>query len=239
MEPKLLIVQNIVHEAPGILLDLLHDQGIAYDLIDLSNGEMIPPPLSYSGVVLLGGPQSANDSSTQILHELGRVQETLEAGIPCLGICLGLQLLVKARGGRVIPCPVRETGFHEPDGTPYTVHLTPEGRSDPLFRGLPEHLRVFQLHGETVVPAPGMTLLATGRGCRMQVLKIGSTAWGLQCHFEMTRPMFETWTITDPSLMNMDREELLAEFDRIEEAYTGTGRTILRNFLDICGLVSR
>jgi GMP synthase-like glutamine amidotransferase len=237
MREKLLIVENISHEGPGLLETLLHEQGIGFELCDLSKGSLIPDTGRYPGVVVLGGPQSANDTSGQILHELQRVRETLDAGIPCLGICLGLQVMVKAAGGKVVPCRMKETGFHEPDGEPFTVRLTPEGKRDPLFRGLPDTMRVFQLHGETVVPTSGMTLLGTGKGCRQQVVRVGGNAWGLQCHFEMTRRMFEEWTLTDPDLISMKRDDLLAEFDRIHAGYTETGRTILLNFLDLCGLV--
>ncbi|NTV02003.1 MAG: type 1 glutamine amidotransferase [Chlorobiaceae bacterium] len=238
MSDKVLIVQNISHEGPGLLLDILHEYSIGFDCCDLSKGALIPDPCSYACVVVLGGPQSANDRTQAMDHELRRVGETLDAGIPCLGICLGLQVMVKAAGGAVITAPVKETGFHEPDGTPYQVTLTPEGRSDLLFRGLQEQLRVFQLHGETVVTAAGMTLLGTGKGCRNQVVRFGERAWGLQCHFEMTRGMFETWTHIDPDLRRMDRKALLAGFDLIRDDYTQTGRKLLLNFLNTAGLAA-
>lgn len=237
MSNKVLIIQNIGHEGPGLLLDLMREYTIEFELCDLSQGDLIPDPLDFAAVVILGGPQSANDESSTMNQELQRVREILDASIPCLGICLGLQVMVKASGGSIEPCALKETGFHEPDGEPYTVSLTPEGRNDRLFKGLPDRLRVFQLHGETVVPTPGMSLLGTGKGCRYQVLKIGANAWGLQCHFEMTRSMFETWTELDPDLRAMDRNTLLADFDRIAPEYRNTGRTLLLNFLEAAGLV--
>jgi GMP synthase-like glutamine amidotransferase len=234
---KLLIVQNIGHEGPGMLLDLLDEYHIGFERYDLSRGDSIPDPRCYNALVVLGGPQSANDRTPQILHEVQRVREALHASIPFLGICLGLQILTVAAGGKVVPSTVKEVGFNEPGGEPYMVHLTPDGRQDPLFRGLPESLRVFQLHGETVVPEPEMVLLATGKGCENQVLRIGSNAWGLQCHFEMTGSMFETWTEIDPDLMKMDRKLLLDEFEKIRTEYAVTGRTLLLNFLALAGLV--
>jgi GMP synthase-like glutamine amidotransferase len=237
MDDKVLIVQNIGHEGPGLLLDLLREHGIARDLCDLSTGAAMPETRSYGCVVLLGGPQSANDRTPAMAQELQRVCETLKAGIPCIGICLGLQMMVKAAGGAVLPCPVKEVGFREPDGSPYQVTLTPEGRRDPLFRGLPDQLRVFQLHGETVEISADMALLGTGRGCRNQVVRIGERTWGLQCHFELTREMFATWTHLDPDLRSMDRAALLAEFDSIREEYRRTGRTLLLNFLEAAGLI--
>jgi GMP synthase-like glutamine amidotransferase len=236
---KLLIVQNISHEGPGMLAELLEEHALGFELYDLSKGDAIPDPLHYPGVVVLGGPQSANDATPQISHELQRVRETLDAGIPYLGICLGLQLLVAAAGGSVVPCYQKEIGFREPDGSPFLAKLTSKGKRDALFRGLPENLRVFQLHGETVIPGAGMTVLAKGRGCENQVLRVGTNAWGLQCHFEMTGAMFENWIGIDPDLKAMSRTELLHEFASIRDEYMVTGRTILFNFLAVAGLVKR
>jgi len=98
-------------------------------------------------------------------------------------------------------------------------------------------LRVFQLHGETVELEDGMTLLATGRGCMNQVVRVGRNAWGLQCHFEMTPPMFESWIGIDADLKAMNRDELLAEFEAISAEYAEIGRSIMRNFLVATGLV--
>ncbi|HWR01524.1 MAG TPA: type 1 glutamine amidotransferase [Chlorobaculum sp.] len=239
MHNKLLIVQNISHEGPGILAGLLEEHALEFELYDLSKGDLIPDTRSYRGLVVLGGPQSANDTSPLILHELQRIRETLDAGIPYLGICLGLQLLVAAAGGSVVPCIRKETGFREADGSPFTVKLTSEGKQDPLFHGLAESLRVFQLHGETVIPGSGTKLLAKGGECEIQVLKVGTNAWGLQCHFELTGAMFERWIAIDPGLKAMDRNGLLEEFESIRDEYETTGRTILLNFLAETGLLGK
>lgn len=237
MTGTLLIVQNISHEGPGILEELLNEHEIAYERYDLSTGESIPDPEGYAGMVVLGGPQSANDTSSQITGELSAIRKALDAGVPYLGICLGMQLLVAASGGSVVKCLRKEIGFREPDGEPFMVELTREGKNDALFRNLPEKLRVFQLHGETVELPENMIVLGTGRGCRNQVLRAGKNAWGLQCHFEMTPAMFERWIDIDHDLRRMNREELLAEFNAISKEYNDTGRTILGNFLEIVGLL--
>jgi GMP synthase-like glutamine amidotransferase len=237
MNNRVLIIQNISHEGPGILADLLAEHTIGFELCDLSKGGNAPDPAGFAGMVVLGGPQSANDETAQITGELALIEKALDAGVPYLGICLGLQLLVKARGGSVVKCHQKEIGFREPDGEPFMVELTNEGKHDALFRGMPERLRVFQLHGETVEPADGMTLLAKGRGCKHQVVRVGSNAWGLQCHFEMTPAMFESWIGIDADLKVMNRDELLTEFEAISAGYAETGRAILLNFLAVTGLV--
>ncbi|HHE07913.1 MAG TPA: type 1 glutamine amidotransferase, partial [Chlorobaculum parvum] len=124
MNNKLLIVQNISHEGPGILGDLLKEHEIRFELCDLSKGEAVPDPARFSGMVVLGGPQSANDPTPQITGELTLIGKALDAGVPYLGICLGLQLLVKARGGSVVKCPQQEIGFREPNGEPFMLELT-------------------------------------------------------------------------------------------------------------------
>ena len=114
------------------------------------------------------------------------------------GICLGLQTLVKAAGGRIIKSPVRETGFLDPEGSHFTTELTAAGKQDPLFEGLDHSFKVFHLHGETVELTDSITLLSTGKFCRNQIVRVGKNAYGIQCHFELTPEMLETWMNEDP-----------------------------------------
>ncbi|ABB23407.1 type 1 glutamine amidotransferase [Pelodictyon luteolum] len=235
MQERLLIVKNITHEGPGLLEGLLLDRRIDADIADLSRGDPFPDPDSYRALVVLGGPQSVNDPTPEMQGELKQIEKALKKEIPYLGICLGMQALVHAAGGRVVPCPEKETGFFDPTGDPYRMELSEEGQSDPLFKGLGDRFRVFQLHGETVVPATGTVLLGTGHRCHHQAVKAGKHAYGLQCHFEMTRDTLDRWTEIDPDLKAMGRERLLGEFDELQEEYRTTGLRLLGNFLDIAG----
>ena len=238
MQNQLLIIKNITHEGPGLLEPLLHTHDISADVVDLSQGGTFPDPRNYQAVVVLGGPQSANDATPSMQHQLQQIKRIVAEGVPYLGICLGMQLLIKAAGGRVLPCPQKEIGFFDADGAPYTIELTNAGKNDPLFAGLDNTIRVFQLHGETVELAPsGTELLATGAHCRHQAVKIGTNAYGLQCHFELTRAMFADWLTTDHDLKQMDYQILLGQFDTIYEEYTATGRTLMKNFLACANLV--
>jgi len=230
----LLIVQNITREGPGILRNILDAESIEYDLIDLDKGQSFPDPTSYKAVVVLGGPDSANDTTPKMVAELARITEIIDAGIPYLGICLGLQTLVKAAGGSVVRSPVKEIGFTDFDDAPYTVELTPEGQSDPLFQGLTSPLQVFHLHGETVEIEPEyMQLLGSGKHCQNQVVRVGATAYGIQCHFEMTRDILAECADQDPDLQPLGSEAILKAYDQIQADYTKTGETLLRNFLHI------
>jgi GMP synthase-like glutamine amidotransferase len=235
MEKELLIVKNTTEEGPGLLEELLLERGIAYRIVDLQQGEPFPEVGNYKAVVVLGGPDSANDENEKMHMEQARIREILAANIPYLGICLGLQTLVKAGGGKVVKSPLKEVGFKGPDGNYFTVELTQEGKNDPLFKGLEHSFRVFHLHGETVEITDAMTLLGAGRFCHNQIVKVGSNAYGLQCHFELTPPMFESWITEDPDLLQLDKEALRADLEAIKAQYTQVGRQLLQNFLEGAG----
>ena len=237
MPNQLLIIKNITHEGPGLLEPLLHTYGITTDVVDLSQGGTFPDPRNYHAIVVLGGPQSANDATPAMQHQRQQITRIVQNGIPYLGICLGMQLLVKAAGGTVLPCPQKEIGFFDADGAPYDIELTNAGKTDQLFAGLDDTIRVFQLHGETVELAPsGTKLLATGIHCRNQAVKVGTNAYGLQCHFELTRAMFAELLTIDHDLKQMDSTQFLDDFEAFREAYSATGNQLLHNFLTIANL---
>jgi GMP synthase (glutamine-hydrolysing) len=237
MPKPVLIVKNISHEGPGLLETAIARHGMESLVRDLSKGEPYPDPSAFSALVVLGGPASANDETPAMMEELRLVRKAVTEGIPFLGICLGMQALVKAAGGRVVQSPVKETGFFAPDGSPYMVDLTDAGMTDPLFAGLGRSFRVFQLHGETVEPFYETTdIIGTGNFCPVQAVRCGSNAYGLQCHFELTREMFAAWLDLDTDLKTMDRSLLLRQFEDFREEYTATGLRLMENFLRIAGL---
>lgn len=237
MGKKVLIVKNIAHEAPGLLDTVLKTFRVNSEIVDLSGGQRFPDPLLYDAVVILGGPQSANDATEVMQREIDMARRALQAELPCLGICLGLQVLVKAAGGSVKACLLSETGFFDHEGEPYTVELTEEGKTDPLFRNLQQSFRVFQLHGETVEMTEAMTLVAEGKHCRNQAVRLGARAYGLQCHFELTPGMLDTWLQFDPDLRKIGANALAGQFESVREEYSATGISLMTNFLKIAEIV--
>jgi GMP synthase (glutamine-hydrolysing) len=239
---KVLIVQNITREGPGLLERLLSEIAVDYEIADLDKGDDFPDPTQYSALVVLGGPDSANDATEKMRVELQQVKKAFDAGVPFLGVCLGLQVAVKVMGGEVVKSPVKEVGLSTAEGVPYSVSLTnlaltTLGKKDPLFVGLRNHFRVFQLHGETVELTKSMQLMAIGQDCPNQIVKFRRNAYGIQSHFELTRDMLSEWLKADPDLNPLGEQNVLAEFDTIEEIYTVTGLSLLRNFLHIAGLI--
>lgn len=235
VSPEVLIVKNVTREGPGLIAEFLEEEKMGFDVIDLDRGDVWPDLEKYRILIVLGGPDSANDSNEKILTELEKIRGWVLSGKPYLGICLGLQLLVKALGGRVEKNPVKEIGFFDGEGKSYTVQLTPEGLSDGLFQGGGREFPVFQLHGETVrFDGLPMTLLGEGKHCLNQVVRAGKAAYGFQCHFEVTEDLLEVWSREDPDLLGIPRESLTGELRRQGRRQRETASLVFRNFLRQC-----
>jgi GMP synthase (glutamine-hydrolysing) len=237
MEKQILIIKNITREGPGIIENVIREYGIKYTILDLSKSTAPGSLKKYGAVVILGGPDSANDENQKMEYELDLIRDVIKSNIPYLGICLGLQTLVKATGGQVVKSQFKEVGFRDQNGAYYRVELTEEGERDQLFAGLDNSFDVFHLHGETVLLTENMKLLATGKFCRNQIVKIGLTSYGIQCHFELTREMLEFWINDDPDLQKLDKKELRSDFLKLKEKYIQTGNQLFRNFLNIAGFL--
>ena len=234
---KLLIVKNISREGPGLLEETLKETNLSATIIDLENGDTLPSPLEYKAMVVLGGPDSANDTTPKMTQELAQIKAALDAKLPYLGICLGMQALVRAASGTVVKAPQKEVGFLDPEGKQNTVELTGAGKSDPLLAGLAMSLPVFHLHGETVELTDSMQLLGTGKYYKNQIIRVANNAYGIQSHFELTEQMLRLWASEDPDLQPIGEDKLLSTYREIESSYTQVGRTLLTNFLRIANLI--
>jgi GMP synthase (glutamine-hydrolysing) len=232
---EILILKNETREGQGIFGQLINELGISNTIIDLCKGEVPVNPENYGAVIVLGGPDSANDQTDKMTEELEFIGKILDLGIPYLGICLGLQVMVKAAGGKIVNNHVKEVGFRDGDGALFSVELTQEGRRDTLFTGLDNSFTVFHLHGETVELNNKMTLLGTGKHCRNQIVRVGENAYGIQCHFELTEEMFELWLKEDPDLLALEPAALRKDLAELKGKYYSTGKKLFTNFLGMAG----
>jgi GMP synthase-like glutamine amidotransferase len=141
----------------------------------------------YSGLIVMGGPQSANDPLPGLAAEIELISRAMEARLPVLGICLGAQLLAKALGARVYPNSSKEIGWSP-------VFFTEEARHDPVFSGVPSPTTFFHWHGETFDLPAGAEWLAYSNLCRHQAYRCGTNAYGIQFHPEITPEMIADWS---------------------------------------------
>ncbi|MBI4160245.1 type 1 glutamine amidotransferase [Candidatus Wolfebacteria bacterium] len=231
MPKPILIIKNISREGPGLFETVLKEKDIAYQVIDFTNGGGLPHLDNYSALIVLGGPESANDETEKMKIELATIRAALRRNLLYLGICLGMQALVRAAGGEVVRAHVPEVGWYNRKGKNFTVELTDRGGVDPLFDGLPRSFKIFQLHGETVVPSESVVVLGTGKQIKNQIIKVGTNAYGFQPHFELTPEMLETWINEDSYLKQLNRADLLEGFAEIKDEYTTTGKKLFENFI--------
>ena len=237
MTAKVWFVKNMTHEAAGLFSCFAQQHKIPFSVADLHQGEKFPKAAKGDAVVILGGPDSANGTKPKIMRELEVLRKCLRDGIPCLGVCLGLQLLVKAAGGTVFRNPVKETGFRDPGGGWFEMEKTAEGKKDPLLAGIPEFCRVFHLHGETVGLTSSMTRLAQGRFCENQIVRIQERVYGIQGHIELSERMFEDWLAMDEDLRKMNIRELRRDFQAVRLESERNSGVLFKNFLRISGLL--
>src|SRR5581483_8744063 len=101
----------------------------------------------------------------------------LELGVPVLGICYGMQLLVHELGGRVEEAEVGEFGRSE-------LSVAQEGV---LLRGMPREQTCWMSHRDTVFEAPvGFTALASSTGSPVAAVEAPERGvYGIQFHPEV------------------------------------------------------
>jgi len=125
------------------------------------------------GIVLSGGPASVYAEGAPALE-----QGLLELGVPVLGICYGMQLLVRSLGGRVEQAEVGEFGRSE---------LLLRGGGGRLLGGLPREQTCWMSHRDTVFePPPGFTALASSSASPVAAVEDPERGiYGIQFHPEV------------------------------------------------------
>jgi len=194
---RVLAFRHVPFEHLGRIEPELVRRGIGIDYADLYQpGAAEPDPARYDGLIFMGGAMSVNDGLPHLEREARWIAQAVEAGRPVLGVCLGAQLIAKALGASVYRNPVKEIGWFE-------IELTGEGAADPLFAGVGPRETVFQWHGETFDLPPGARWLASSTACCHQAFCIGSSAYALQFHLEVTPEMIADWCSQDMNCGDM------------------------------------
>jgi GMP synthase (glutamine-hydrolysing) len=215
----------VEHEA-DCPLDRFGDwlDGVPVRIVRPYAGDQVPTD-APGGLVVLGGQMSAYDDA--VAPWLPAVRELLVESVarrrPTLGICLGAQLLAIATGGRVDvgAAAGRESGVVD-------VRWRPEAASDPLTHGLPDPFAGPSMHADAVVELPaGAVWLASSPMYPYQAFRVGTAAWGVQFHPEVSRRTFASWA---DQLADVDAPTVLAEFDARDADVVIAGRSLAQRF---------
>jgi GMP synthase-like glutamine amidotransferase len=169
-------LQHVPFEGPGAFATALARRGVELERVLVPRDGVPKEPGDL--LMVMGGPMSVNDPDHWIADETAFIRSALLARQPVLGVCLGSQFMAKALGGAVRPGKALEIGM-----TP--VHLTPDGRNDPVFGSCPDTFDVFEWHGE-IFDLPNAAIpLAGSEVAPLQAFRYGSSAYGLLFHLEM------------------------------------------------------
>ena len=130
-------------------------------------------------LIFTGGPATVFEEGAPMVDPA-----IFELGVPVLGICYGLQLMIHLLGGECRRAETREYG---------KVELTHSGNS-PLFDGVPEKAVYWMSHGvEVGALGPGFEVIGSTAGCAHAAVQCEEKKlYGVQFHPEVLHTVYGT-----------------------------------------------
>ncbi len=124
-------------------------------------------------VILSGGPSSVYSENAPELNPA-----ILEMGLPVLGICYGLQLLIQSSGGKIHSRGRGEYGFAKIDNLEHNS----------LFESVENHSQVWMSHGDEIIDFPDswQVIAKSSNGVIAAVSHRSKPHYGVQFHPEVS-----------------------------------------------------
>ncbi|WP_307802490.1 type 1 glutamine amidotransferase [Cellulomonas fengjieae] len=193
-----LVITHAPHEGPGLIAPGLDAPLRVRTVLDLEDARL-PRLDEVSGVVVMGGPMDADDvpGHPGLAAERALLAAAVDADVPVLGVCLGMQLLALALGSHLHRRAATEIGF-----APIDVLA-----EDEVLGALGTRPTVLHWHSDAVDLPPGATLLASTEATPVQAFRAGS-ALGLQFHPELDAGMLDLWLSTPDMVGELSAEDV-------------------------------
>lgn len=209
MKP-ILVLRHIHFEGLGCIEEVLKSHRIPVHQVAVDEGQKVPADIAdFSGMILMGGPMSANDPLPWLQKEFDLVLQADAGGLPVLGHCLGAQIISKALGGTVQKNPVKEIGWFEV--TP------PDSAAAKTFWGNLPSFEAFHWHGEMFSIPSGAALILSSRWCENQGF-IKNNMWAFQCHMEVSAAELPVWTRAYAAEIEHPTLSIQSEADMLRDA---------------------
>jgi GMP synthase (glutamine-hydrolysing) len=161
------------------------------EVVNVADGQRLPDTIEAHGIIGGGSEHSAFEQLTWIKEIKEFYAAARAQGIPQLHFCWSHQAMAMAEGGQVERGPRgRRFGIEE-------LTLTPEGRRDPIFTGLPDRFPMMTSHTDVVTALPPAPLepaveLARGAVYEREALAYGGGVRTFQVHPELTADFLES-----------------------------------------------
>ena len=231
-EMKILYLLHEAFEQPATYLDWARARGYETDQVHVYLKEPIPSEISgYDMLIVMGGPQTPDEDREHFPYydpkeEIALIQRFVREKKAVLGACLGAQLIGQAFGAPYEHSPHREIGA-------IPMHLTEEGRKDPLLKAFADGMNIGSWHGDM----PGLTgearVLAFSEGCPRQIIRYSDRAYAFQCHPEFTPEAVEALIASERNLEEDSKKyPYVKNASQLREDSYGQMNAALCDFLD-------
>ncbi len=195
---RIIILQHIEREGPGLFLKVANKRKVPTITCRLDLGESIPDIEEGDLLLVLGGPMGLGDLGSNeypwLNEEISLLKLALIKHISVIGVCLGAQLLAYAAGGQVEPLRRRdgEKNFEVGWGDIYFSNNT--NTFSIIFN---RTMQVLHWHGDRIILPDCAELIASNEVCKEQFFSINAFAYGIQSHVEVDSFMFDKWLLED------------------------------------------
>lgn len=194
-------------------------------VIDPRAKRNFPEVTTLSGIVVTGSHEMITEEKGWIQDLLSWLRQAVAHEVPTLGICFGHHALAQACGGTV--------GYRTSGAEIGTAEITSTAAAsgDPLFGSLPQVFPAQVLHWQSVLALPaGAVLLARSEGDPHHSFRVGSSAWGIQFHPELSAAIMSSYIELLASRLFFEGQD--ASQLKAGVAATPLAGTVLRNFYD-------
>ena len=198
---KLLVLQHIGREGPGLFLKIAKEKGFLPVIYNLSLGEELPDAEKEDLILIMGGPMSVNDINNVkyfwLRDEIEFIKRAIENQISIIGVCLGAQLLAHVLGGKIERLKDQYNKRNLPELGWSEISSTDKKSNDAISLGLKKPLKVLHWHGDRIILPAQAELLGSSARCKEQLFKVGNYIYGLQFHIETEGIMTDEWIKSD------------------------------------------
>ncbi len=226
-QKRILVIQHIDIENPGIILDLMSKKGISYDCVKIENNNL--NLFDYDGLLIMGGPMSVNekDQYSFIDTEIELVNHYLKLQKPILGICLGSQIIASALNSSIYKNSKQELGWHN-------VFLSQT--KDTIFENLENNFLAFHWHGDIFNLPDNSIQLASSKISNIQAFVFQKQCYGILFHLEVTKEIVQNIVNkfeSDLIFESIDKSTILDELEEKIEKINFNGKIIFNRWLNL------